>query len=396
MRNKSLLQSMDSMRLHKMGLIKEEEYQQMLKAIKLKYAKDQSENDLKYSKNEVFKRNASDAVTIASNEAKADWSDKHEKGQNVGSFITQDIAIFGVTLANLKKMEKEGVISHEEAMAAMTEATAHFCGNLTEKMKAAYDAVSPIMDAMSSYYSAQPEYEVNVTEKKYQKLIDAAGNNSAKSKKLEEKKEKEVAKIKTKYAKKQVKMQIAQAIAQTAMSAIAAYGSAMSGVPYPANMVLAPIAAGIALAAGAIQIATIKKQQQAQEAGYYEGGYTGGNRYRREAGVVHEGEFVANHQAVNNRNLQPVFSLIDEAQRNNRVASLTAEDVTRQLGSAPNVQVAAPVVNLTNDNSDLKDTLEQTRDTLSQVGAAIDNGIKVDWESFDRGQRHWNNLKGNK
>lgn len=382
--------------LHKMGLIKEEEYQQMLKAIKLKYVKEQSENDLKFSKNEIFKRNASDAAKIASNEAKADWSDNHEKGPNVGSFTTQDIAIFGVTLANLKKMEKEGVISHEEAMAAMTEATAHFCGNLTEKMKAAYDAVSPIMDAMSSYYSAQSEYEVNVTEKKYQKLIDAAGNNSAKSKKLEEKKEKEVAKIKTKYAKKQVKMQIAQAIAQTAMSAIAAYGSAMSGVPYPANMVLAPIAAGIALAAGAIQIATVKKQQQAQEAGYYEGGYTGGNRYRREAGVVHEGEFVANHQAVNNRNLQPVFSLIDEAQKNNRVASLTAEDVTRQLGSSANVQVAAPVVNLQTDNSDLKDTLEQTRDTLSQVGAAIDNGIKVDWESFDRGQRHWNNLKGNK
>jgi hypothetical protein len=99
---------------------------------------------------------------------------------------------------------------------------------------------------------------------------------------------------------------------------------------------------------------------------------------------------------VNNRNLQPVFSLIDEAQKNNRVASLTAEDVTRQLGSSANVQVAAPVVNLQTDNSDLKDTLEQTRDTLSQVGAAIDNGIKVDWESFDRGQRHWNNLKGNK
>lgn len=151
------------------------------------------------------------------------------------------------------------------------------------------------MDAMSSYYSAQSDYEVTVTEKKYEKLINAAGNNQAKAKKLEEKKEKEIAAIKTKYARKQSKMQVAQAIAQTAISAISAYSSAMAGVPYPANLVLAPIAAGLALAAGAIQIATIKKQQQAQEAGYYEGGFTGGRSYRRRAGVVHEGEFVANH-----------------------------------------------------------------------------------------------------
>ena len=92
-------------------------------------------------------------------------------------------------------------------------------------------------------------------------------------------------------------IELAQAVSSTAMAAINAYSSA-AAVPVTGYL-MAPIAAGFALAAGALQIATIKKQHQAEEAGYYEGGYTGGHRYRKEAGVVHEGEFVANHQAVN-------------------------------------------------------------------------------------------------
>ena len=69
----------------------------------------------------------------------------------------------------------------------------------------------------------------------------------------------------------------------------------------------------MATAAGLLQIATIRKQHQVEAAGYYSGGYTGGRRYRREAGVVHEGEFVANHQAVNNSSIRPAFDLIDRA-----------------------------------------------------------------------------------
>lgn len=384
--------------LHEKGLIKEAEYQEMLKAVRLNYTKQESENDLMNSKNEVFKWNASDAYTIASNEAKADWSDKHGTGPEIGAFLTQDVTVFTSTLANLKRMEKEGVITHQEAMASMSQATTDMCQGIAAKMQAAYDAVSPIMDAMSSYYSAQSDYEVTVTEKKYEKLIDKAGNNTARTKALEEKKEKEVAKIKTKYARKQMKMQIAEAIAQTAMSAIAAYGSAMSGVPYPANLVLAPVAAGIALAAGAIQIATIKKQQQAQEAGYYEGGFTGGTRYRREAGVVHEGEFVANHNAVNNPQIYPALRLIDQAQRNNTVGSLTALDVSRSMSVGAATVVSAPTVNVQTDNSEIEETLQQTRDTMEKIGSVLDGGItaNVSMEAFKRQEKHWEHIQNNK
>lgn len=361
--------------LHEKGLLMEKEYQEMLKQIKLRYAEQEAEQSLHNSRNEQFKRNAHSAYNTASNKAQASWSDEHPEGTGVTDFITADFDIYKSTLANIKSMEQEGVISHQEAMAAMGEATGAMCNGLVAKFQAAMDAVSPLMSAMSSYYSAQSDYEVTVTEKKYEKLIEAAGNNTAKTKKLEEKKEKEVAKIKTKYARKQAAMQVAQAVAQTAISAIAAYSSAMQGVPYPANMVLAPIAAGIAAAAGAIQIATIKKQQQAQEAGYYEGGFTGGRSYRREAGVVHEGEFVANHHAVNNSNILPALRLIDEAQRNNTVSSLTAADISRSLGQGGATVVSAPSVTVNTDNSELNATLGEARDVIDRLSLILAAGI---------------------
>lgn len=372
--------------LHSKGLLKEKEYQEMLKSIRLHYAEQQSAESLRNSKGEQFKSNASSAYNTAHNNAQASWSNNHPEGSGVMDFITSDVDVYKSTIDNIKSMEQDGLISHQEAMAAMGEATAGMCNGLVAKFQAAMDAISPLMSAMSSYYSAQSDYEVTVTEKKYEKLINAAGNNTAKTKKLEEQKEKEVAKIKSKYARKQAAMQIAQAIAQTAISAIAAYSSAMQGVPYPANMVLAPIAAGIAAAAGAIQIATIKKQQQAQEAGYYEGGFTGGSRYRREAGVVHEGEFVANHKAVNNPQVFPALRLIDEAQRNNTVSSLTAADISRSLGQANATVVSAPSVTVNTDNSELSAALGEARDVIGRLSAILADGIHADvYIDGDRG-----------
>ncbi len=386
--------------LHKKGLVKEEEYQQMLQNIRLYYASQQSQQNLENSAGEQFKKRSHEAYTTASNNANADYQNAHPTGTGITDYFTQDVSVFSSTLANIRTMEQQGVISHQEAMAAMSEATATMCEGIASKMQAAYDAVSPIMDAMSSYYSAQCDLEVAQTEKKYEKLIDGAGNNQAKQKKLEEKKEKEIAKIKTKYNRKQMKMQIAQALAQTAMSAINAYASVWAGAPWPAAQVLAPIAAGLAVAAGMMQIATIKKQQQAQEAGYYSGGFTGGTSYRREAGVVHEGEFVANHHAVGNSELLPAFRLIDLAQRNNTVGSLTAADVSRSMGVGGTTVVSAPQVNVVSDNSDMTATLQQARDTIERLGALIEDGIHADVvidgpNGLDRQYRRFQRLKGN-
>lgn len=382
-------------------LKEEKKFQEMRKQLVLYYREQESEQNLNNSAGEVFKRNANTAYTTASNNAKADYQNEHPTGTGVMDYVASDVTIFSSTIDNIKQMEKDAVISHEEAMAAMGEATGNLAEDIAAKMQAAYNAVSPIMDAMSSYYSAQCDLEVSQTEKKYEKLIDSAGNNQVKQKKLQEKQEQEIAEIKTKYNRRQMKMQIAQAIAETAINAINAYGSVWSSdMPLYVKTVLAPVMAGTALAAGAIQIATIKKQQQAQEAGYYEGGFTGGSSYRREAGVVHEGEFVANHQAVNNPQLLPAFRLLDQAQRNNTVGTLTATDVSRSMGVGGATVVSAPQINVTNDNSDLAGTLQQARDTINSLGALLASGQIIvrmpDWDDFDRSRDHWERIKGNK
>ena len=128
--------------------------------------------------------------------------------------------------------------------------------------------------------------------------------NEALKTKLEEQKEADIAKIKKKYNDRAMKMQIAQALAQTAMAAINAYASALA--IGPAGLILAPIAAAMAVAAGMMQVATIKKQHEAQQAGYYSGGFTRRDPdNRREVGVVHANEFVADHRAVANRRHRP-------------------------------------------------------------------------------------------
>lgn len=400
------LQQMES--LYKGGELKHEEYDQRKTEITTKYAQyrkeveqqfewRKSEQNLNDSKGEKFKRRVDRAHKTAANNAKADYQNVHPDGQSVTDYFTADIVQFSSVMENIRQMEANGVISHQEAMAAMGQATADMVDQMGQKFQQAYEAITPIMNAMSSYYAAQSDYEQKVTQQKYDRMIKHAGKNATLARKLEDKKQKELAKIKTKYARKEANMQVAQAIAQTALGAVSAYASVMRGIPAPANLVMAPIAAGLAMAAGAIQIATIKKQQQAQEAGYYEGGFTGGSDYRRKAGIVHQGEFVANHRAVNNPQLLPALQLIDKAQRNNTIGMLTAADVSQSLGTGTTV-VSAPTVNVQTDNAELSGVIGKMNETLDRMGALLDGGItaNVSMHDFKKEERHWDKLQQNK
>ena len=400
------LQQMES--LYKGGELKHEEYEQRKTEITTKYAQyrkeveqqfewRKSEQNLTDSKGEKFKRRVDRAHKTAANNAKADYQNDHPDGQSVTDYFTSDIVQFSSVMENIRQMEANGVISHQEAMAAMGQATADMVDQMGQKFQQAYEAITPIMNAMSSYYAAQSDYEQKVTQQKYDRMIKHAGKNVTLARKLEDKKQKELAKIKTKYARKEANMQVAQAIAQTALGAVSAYASVMRGIPAPANLVMAPIAAGLAMAAGAIQIATIKKQQQAQEAGYYEGGFTGGSDYRRKAGIVHQGEFVANHRAVNNPQLLPALRLIDKAQRNNTIGMLTAADVSQSLGTGTTV-VSAPTVNVQTDNAELSGVIGKMNETLDRMGALLDGGItaNVSMHDFKKEERHWDKLQQNK
>lgn len=282
---------------------------------------------------------------------------------------------------------------------------------LPEKLKSIADMASAAFAIMNegvksytAYANAQRDLELAKVEKNYKAQIDAAGNNDKKRKQLEEQKEKEIAKIKTKYDKRAMVIEMAQAVASTAMAAINAYASAAQ-VPM-IGYLLAPIAASMALAAGALQIATIKKSHQAQQMGYYEGGFTSRDpNNRREAGVVHANEFVANHSAVSNPQLLPVLRLIDQAQRNNTVGSLTREDVSRAIGQGAILGNMTASQQRTAEQHDtsmvmVAASMERQTDAINELNARLADGIEsfmvMDGErGFDRSWQHYQRMKNN-
>lgn len=288
----------------------------------------------------------------------------------------KDIADTRKVYDNLKEMRDKDLISEQTYHDACKELAKKRFDNFQNMAAASFSAVNAIMSSASQLFQAQQQEEEAKVTAKYDAEIKAAGQNSARGKQLEEQKQKDLAKIKNKYNKKMMAVELAQAVAQTAMNAIMAYGSVLK-IPI-VGPALAVAAAAAATAAGMIQIATIKKQHAAQSEGYYEGGFTGGNRWRRTAGVVHEGEFVANHEAVRNPNVLPVLQLIDHAQRTNRIARLTAADVSRAiaapLATSANTAATAGVAALQVADGGANGA---TNEVLTRLTEQIDRGIKA-------------------
>ena len=362
--------------LYKQGLIKEEEYQQMKLEITKQFAAQRAQIDADDHGAGSAQLNINDKSSEMVNSARAAAGESQSTGNaTLGGYFSSQVENYQNTMEKLKELYGNDKQNHAAYMQAKGKITSDFLNDLIEKTAVVYNGINGILSASSSYAQACSDLEQAKISKNYEKQIAAAGNNSKKKKKLEEKRDKELAAAKSKANKKAMKIEIAQAIASTAMSAINAYASA-AAIP-TIGWTLAPVAAGMATAAGMIQLAAIKKQHQAEAAGYYEGGYTGGNRYRKEAGVVHEGEFVANHNAVNNSSIRPALDLIDRAQRSNTVGSLTAEDITRSLGQGSST-VVAPVVNVNNDNTEVRQSLDGVNAAVSRLTQTLDDGIEVE------------------
>ena len=382
--------------VHKAGLVSEEEYQRMKMGIANKYA----------SYKPDAKEQAKDDANTALDTAKKMTRQTDDRSGSLGSDNLATIAGGAIAAIqqqkmvndNLQKLREEDKISEQAYQDAKKQMNQETYKNIAAIAGAAFSSISSMMGAASAYSQACSDLEVAKIQANYDKQISAAGKNSAKKKRLEAKRDKEISAAKTKANKKAMKIEIAQAIASTAMAAINAYSSAaaIKGVGW----IMAPIAAGLATAAGMMQIATIKKQHQAEAAGYYEGGFTGPGHYKKEAGVVHAGEFVANHNAVNNPQLLPALQLIDAAQRNNTVASLTAQDVSRAMGTG-SAAVVAPVVNVNADNEQVGASLDNVSSTIERLNEQLNLGIKsyvviTGPDGFDRKWSQYQKMKSNK
>jgi TP901 family phage tail tape measure protein len=323
-------------------------------------------------------------------------------GDNAAEKLRIDEAYEQAKLA-LKK--KYGLLAEEDTRNAMEKGIADSVewlnGDggkaLTGTLDTLVSGMSAIFSQLSTMMQAELEIQTASINKRYDAEISRAEGNTYKVKKLEKDKEKELAKAKKEANRKMFAMQVIQAVAQTATNALNAYGSA-AAVPV-VGYILAPIAAAMAVAAGVIQIAAIKKQQQASEAqGYAEGGFTPSGGKDEVAGVVHKGEWVASQRLVNNPRTRPLLEALDYAQRNNTIGSITSADVSRTI-TAPAVLAAQPqaptVVNNTtyNSNSESTDRITSVLDRLdSRLNEPFvtvntvtgDHGIQQAQDEYDR------------
>ena len=405
------------------GITNEEQYQSNKTEIRLRYLKRRANLSKLYGQDEEAKKYQQQYDTETDNDklqrqkdfwqrvdqARKEWFKKSADEQKADELkFAEELHKKGIlTEKEYQKAKKEIEKKYKDKDTNLGQPTdemsqgvinlAQNLSNLSQKLKdgkaqwqdyaavgiAAMSMIMATMSQATQLFQAQSQLEQAEVTKKYDTQIKAAGKNTKRTKKLEEQKQAELAKIKSKYNRKQMKVQLAQAVAQTAMNAIMAYGSVVN-IPV-VGPIMAPIAAAAAVAAGAIQIAAIKKQHQAEAEGYYLGGFTGGKQYRRQAGIVHEGEFVANHQAVNNPNLMPVLQLIDHAQRTNTVARLTADDVSRVI-TAPQTtaslagQAIASAATAANNTPSLHvvDTATPAQtEAINQLNQQLAKGIKA-------------------
>lgn len=198
----------------------------------------------------------------------------------------------------------------------------------TDGYKAFYNSFSTIVSGMEQIFSgltdlidAETDIQTAAIERKYERELKAAEGNEQQVAAIEAQKEKEIAEVKNQAEAKKYEMQVMSTIAQTAMAAINAYSSA-AAIPV-VGWVMAPIAAGMAVAAGAIQLAALKKQRDAALAqGYATGGYTRPGGKYEPAGIVHAGEWVASQELLANPTAAATIAALDEAQRTNTIGSL--------------------------------------------------------------------------
>ena len=244
---------------------------------------------------------------------------------------------------------------------------------VTGSLEVISSGMSSIFQQLSSIVQAEMEIQVAAIEKRYKTEISNAEGNNYQVKKLEQQKEKEIAKVKNEANKKMFKMQVMQAIAQTATSAINAYSSA-AAIPI-VGFVLAPIAAAAAVAAGLLQVEAIKKQQEASNAqGYSKGGFTGDGGKYEVAGVVHKGEWVASQELLHSPVARPMIEALDYAQRTNTIGSLRSEDVSRSI-VAPSVYAQSaqpsPTVIVQQSGLDAQTEIAATHAALKEYAEVI-------------------------
>ena len=363
-------------------------------------------------KEEYFGMNADERLTKYDSDMAALEQVYHAEvkaaGDNAAEKLRIEEAFEKAKLALRKKyaidsigVTKNGMEKANEKLANWLESDAGQA--VTQSFSTVMSGMGEIFSGVSSLVQAELEKETAAINARYSAEISAAEGNNYKVAKLEKEKQTALAKAKNEANKKLFAMQVIQAVAQTAQNAISAYGSA-AAIPV-VGYIMAPIAAAMAIAAGMIQIAAIKKQQQASEAqGYAQGGFTPQGRVNEEVGVVHAGEWVASQKLLASPVARPLINALDYAQRTNTIGSLRADDVSRTIVGTGAVASPSPqpvIIQAPTDNvasaalaqsaavlSKYEETMNRLSQRLNEPFVTVntvtgDTGIKQAQEEYD-------------
>lgn len=363
-------------------------------------------------KEEYFGMNADERLTKYDSDMAALEQVYHAEvkaaGDNAAEKLRIEEAFEKAKLALRKKyaidsigVTKNGMEKANEKLANWLESDAGQA--VTQSFSTVMSGMGEIFSGVSSLVQAELEKETAAINARYSAEISAAEGNNYKVAKLEKEKQAALAKAKNEANKKLFAMQVIQAVAQTAQNAISAYGSA-AAIPV-VGYIMAPIAAAMAIAAGMIQIAAIKKQQQASEAqGYAQGGFTPQGRINEEVGVVHAGEWVASQKLLASPVARPLINALDYAQRTNTIGSLRADDVSRTIVGTGAVASPSPqpvIIQAPTDNvasaalAQSAAVLSRYEKTMSQLSKRLnepfvtvntvtgDTGIKQAQDEYD-------------
>ena len=245
-------------------------------------------------------------------------------------------------LAVLNAFHEAGIISEREYQDRLTalnkEAEEKRMQESEQRRQAFEQTANAVLSSASQFIQAMQDQELSKVQRRYDKQIKEAKKAGKDTTKLEEEKEQAMADVKKKYADKMFAMNVLQITATTAVTAMEAYKS-MAGIPV-VGPALGAAAAAAAVIAGAAQIAVAKKNRDEakglKSGGYsadYVEGYTDRGNPDDVAGVipVHKNEFVTNHLGVANPHVRQFLDVFDTAQRNGTIGMINTTQILEQV-----------------------------------------------------------------
>ena len=266
-----------------------------------------------------------------------------------------------------KYHDEEGMYAVDSAQASVDKVLEYMKSDgfqgFYQSFQTLVSGMGEIFSGLSDLIDAEVTLQEQKINKKYEAEIAAAGNNKDRVAQIEAEKEKEIAAMKNEAEEKKYGMQIASTIAQTAIAAVNAYSSA-AAIPV-VGWIMGPIAAAMAVAAGGIQLATLKKQHEAaMSQGYAAGGYTAPGSKYQPAGIVHAGEWVASQDLLANPTAAATIAQLDQAQRTNTIGQLSKPSPSASVSSSERISSPTEAHQPSNGSASVGESLDRLNKTL--------------------------------